>query len=285
VNPFQYDFGYGFLWNYGHLLAVVPFGLLALVAWRLRWPRFAAVGALAVSLWGLVGLWIVQFPMRLNLPLKLPTERFLAAGGGRVLDGGAGSGRAALMVLEARLAATVVAVDLYEGYFGIEDNTPARLMANAEKAGVADRVEARVGDLRELPLEDASFDGAVSAFVIDHLSAEGIERSLAEIERVLKPGGQFLLMVINPDPWVRIAYPFFVHHGYFGGRTSHDLWRRRLEEAGLGVVESGTVPATLWILAERATSEEGDVLPGLERTAPQRFDADVGRIAALLSLR
>ncbi len=67
----------------------------------------------------------------------------------------------------------------------------------------------------------------------------------------MKPGGQFLLLVINPDGWIRTAYPFFVHHGYFGGRTDHDRWRGRLEAAGLHVVEMGTVPGTLWLLAEK----------------------------------
>ena len=251
MNPFQYDFGYGFWWNYGHLLAIVPFGVLALAAWRRGWPRAVAVAASIVAVWGVVGLWIVQFPMRINLPLELPTERFLAAGAGRVLDGGAGSGRTTLMVLRERPDLRVLAVDLYSGYFGIGDNTPQRLLSNAESAGVADRVEARVGDLTDLELEDASFEGAVSAYVIDHLSRENIERALAEIERVLKPGGQFLLMVVNPDGWIRTAYPFFVHHGYFGGRTDHERWRSRLEAAELRVVEMGTVPGTLWLLAEK----------------------------------
>ena len=257
MNPFQYDFGYGFWWNYGHLLAIVPFALLALAAGRLGWPRLVTVGASIVALWGVVGLWIVQYPMRLNQPLELPTERFLAAGAGRVLDGGAGSGRATLMVLGERPAARVLAVDLYEGYFGIDDNTPERLMRNAEKAGVADRVEARVGDLTDLEIEDDSFAGAVSAYVIDHLGREGAERALAEIERVLEPGGEFLMLVINPDGWTRTAYPFFVHHGYFGGRTNHDRWRARLEGAGLRVVEMGTVPGTLWLLAEKPRAPGG----------------------------
>lgn len=251
MNPFQYDFGYGFWWNYGHLLAIVPFGLLALAAWRLGWPRFVVVGAAIGAIWGLAGLWIVQGPMRLNLPLELPTGRFLPAGSGRVLDGGAGSGRATLMVLEERPDTRVLAIDLYAGYFGIDDNTPARLMRNAEKAGVADRVEAQVGDLTDLAFDDASFEAAVSAYVIDHLGREGAERAVGEIERVLKPGGQFLLMIINPDGWIRTAYPFFVHHGYFGGRTNHDRWRARVEDAGLDVLEMGTRPGTLWLLAEK----------------------------------
>ncbi len=251
MNPFQYDFGYGFWWNYGHLLAIVPFGLLAIAAWRLNWPRAVAFAASIVAVWGVVGLWIVQYPMRINLPLELPTERFVAEGTGRVLDGGAGSGRATLMVLQERPDMRVLAVDLYSGYFGIDDNTPERLLRNAERAGVADRVEARVGDLTDLALEDASFEGAVSAYVIDHLGREGAKRAVAEIERVLKPGGQFLLLVINPDGWIRTAYPFFVHHGYFGGRTDHDRWRGRLEATGLHVVEMGTVAGTLWLLAEK----------------------------------
>ncbi len=251
MNLFQYDFGYGFLWNYGHLLAIVPFGVLAGLAWKLRWPRWIGVVSLVLAAWGVAGLLIVQFAMRLNLPLALPTQQFLAQGTGRVLDGGAGSGRASLMVLLERPRAEVLAVDLYEGYFGIGDNTPQRLLRNAARAGVEDRVNAQVGDLTDLPFEDGSFDAVVSAFVIDHLDRDGVERSLAEIARVLRPEGGFLLMVINPDLWIRVAYPFFVHHGYFGGRTNHERWRSRLENAGLRVVEMDTTPGTLYLLARK----------------------------------
>jgi SAM-dependent methyltransferase len=255
MSLFHYDFGYGWLWNYGHLLAVMPFMCLTLLAWRLRWSRWIIALSLAVTVWGIAGLLIVQLGMRINLPLELPTQRFLAGGSGLVLDGGAGSGRASLMVLLERPEARVLAVDLYEGYFGIQDNKPERLFRNAARAGVEDRIEARVGDLRELQIEDASFDAAVSAYVIDHLDREGVERSLAEIERVLKPGGQFLLMVVNPDLWIRIAYPFFVHHGYFGGRTDHQRWRSRLESAGLEVREMDTTPGTLYLLAQKVGRE------------------------------
>ena len=250
MSLFQYDFGYGFLWNYGHLLAIVPFGILALLSWKFRW-RWIGVVSLVLTAWGLAGLLIVQYAMRLNLPLELPTQQFLADGTGRVLDGGAGSGRASLMVLLERPQAEGLAIDLYEGYYGIEDNTPQRLFRNAARAGVEDRVDAQIADLRDLPLEDSSFDAAVSAFVIDHLDRAGVERSLAEIERVLRPDGQFLLMVINPDLWIRVAYPFFVHHGYFGGRTDRERWRARLENAGLNVVEMGTTPGTLYLLARK----------------------------------
>ncbi len=245
----QYDFGYGWLWNYGHLLAIVPFAALTVMTWKLGWPRWIGVVGLLIAAWGIAGLLIVQFVLRMNLPLELPTRQFLDGGHGRVLDGGAGSGRASLMVLRARPQVRVMAVDLYDGYFGIEDNTPQRLTANAARAGVADRIDAEVADLRELPFDNATFDAAVSAYVIDHLSQEGVERSLSEIARVLEPGGELLLMVVNPDLWIRFAYPFFVHHGYFGGRTDHQRWQSRLEAAGLEIVEMGTTPGTLYLLA------------------------------------
>ena len=66
--------------------------------------------------------------------------------------------------------------------------------------------------------------------------------------RVLKPGGEFLLLVINQDGWIRASLPFLVHHGYFGGRTNADRWRTQLEAAGFEMVEQGTRPGrcTTW---------------------------------------
>ncbi len=255
MNPFAYDFGYGWAWNYGHLIAVVLFGTVSALAWKLRWPRWAGAISVVLTLWGIAGLVIVQMVIRINLPLELPTEQFLADRSGQVLDAGAGSGRSSLMVLLARPDSRVLALDLYEGYFGIPDNKPERLFANATKAGVEDRIQARVGDMREMPLDDDSLDAAVSAFAIDHLSRDGVQRSLAEIRRVVRPDGQFLLMVINPDIWIRVAYPFFVHHGYFGGRTDHQRWISFLTDAGFEVIEHGTAPGTLYLLARNRSAE------------------------------
>jgi hypothetical protein len=42
--------------------------------------------------WGIAGLLIVPGALRFSLPTKLPTQQFLKAGAGQVLDAGAGSG-------------------------------------------------------------------------------------------------------------------------------------------------------------------------------------------------
>jgi SAM-dependent methyltransferase len=250
MDFFKYDFDYSWPWTYGHLIAALVFGGLASLAYWLHWTRTAVIaGVLAV--WGLAGVYIMHTQLRFTRPVALPTERFLPSGSGRVLDAGAGSGRSTVMVLLSRPAAKVVALDRFTGYYGIADNTPDRLRANARVAGAEDRVEVKVGDMREMPFEDASFDGAVSVAAIDHLNREGVERALAEVARVLRPDGQFLLMVVHPDIWTKVAFPFLHGHGYFGAKTFPDRWRSQLAAAGLSVVEEGTQPATMYFLTQK----------------------------------
>lgn len=268
MDFFKYDFGYSWPWTYGHLIAAVLFAGLASIAYWLRWTRLAIV-ACALAVWGLCGSYIVNQQIRFSRPVALPTERFLPSGSGRVLDAGAGSGRSTVMVLLSRPAATVVALDRFSGYYGIDDNTPDRLRGNARAAGGEDRVDVKVGDMREMPFDDASFDGVVSVAAIDHLNREGIERTLAEVNRVLRPDGQFLMMVVNPDIWTRVALPFFHGHGYFGAKTYPERWRSQLIAAGLQVVEEGTQPATLYFLAEkRSPAEAGHYGSANTYTAP-----------------
>jgi len=251
MELFSYEFGYAWPWNYGHLVAVILFGVAAGIAWWRQWPKWIHIISILMVTWGVIGFLVVQSAMRINLPLRLPTGQFLASGSGRVLDAGAGSGRSSLMVLLGRPDSHVVALDLYDGCCGIPDNTPERLFANARIAAVDERLEVQRGDVRDIPMQDNSVDAAVSAYVIDHLSKEGIKQSLAEIRRVLRPQGEFLLMVINNDMWVRIAYPFLLHHGYFGPRSNPEIWIDHLTDAGFEYIEHGTSPATLYFLVRK----------------------------------
>jgi SAM-dependent methyltransferase len=250
LDFFKYDFDYAWPWTYGHLIAMVVFGVLAWVAYWLRWTRFSIVAGV-LAIWGLSGAFIIHGPMRFSRPVNMPTEKFLPSGAGRVLDAGSGSGRSTLMVLLSRPDARVVALDRFTGYYGIVDNTPDRLRANAKAAGVDGRLEVEVGDMTQMPFPDGSFDGVVSVAAIDHLNRDGTTRAIAEVTRVLRPDGQFLLEVVNPDIWTKIAFPFLHGHGYFGARTNWDRWRSQLTTAGLTVVEEGTQPAVLYFLTQK----------------------------------
>lgn len=89
----------------------------------------------------------------------------------RVLDAGCGEG---------------VLVEEYAGRLAIEG-----LDANYS----SDRV--RRGSLTALPYPDGTFDRALCLDVLEHLSFEDQPRALAELRRVLRPGGELLVSVPN----------------------------------------------------------------------------------------
>lgn len=245
---FVYDFGYSWPYTYGHLLVFLVGAVVAAVCYRRGWFGRAGVAAL-VAAWGLAGGFIVHYALQLNEPLRMPTETFATTG--RVLDLGAGSGRATVGLLLARPGTSVTSLDIYRGYYGIEDNTPERLRRNARAAGVESRVEVETGDMRKMRFEARSFDAAMSVAAMDHLGWPDIEQSLRETARVVKPGGQLLIVSLNSDWWVRLAMPVAIHgHGYWGESQNVERWRGALDRAGFDIVEIGTRPATLYLVAK-----------------------------------
>ena len=112
---------------------------------------------------------------------------------------------------------------------------------------VADRAKALVGDARDLPLTTGEYDGVISSYAIDHISRDGIPKALSEAERVLKPGGEFLLMIVNVDWWALLTSPPIAHHR----RADPNRWRTMLESAGFEIVEQGRKPMTLYFLSRK----------------------------------
>ena len=244
-NFLTYDFGYTWSLRYAMLVPLVLAGGIGAVAVLRSWPRWVAISMALVALWAAAAVVILN--AMLNRPMVLPTERFLTSGSGRVLDVGAGSGRAAIGVLLARPNATAVGVDIYSGYWGIDENTPERFMRNARIAGVAERADARVGDMRQLPFSDGEFDAVVSSYAIDHLRRAERPKAIAEVARVLKPGGEFLLMIIQVDWTTWLVSPLLAHHP----SQNPEPWRALLRENGFTVEEEGTPFTTLFFLAKK----------------------------------
>src|SRR5439155_15635483 len=77
-------------------------------------------------------------------------------------------------------------------------NRPEATLANAQLEGVADRIEVKTADMRQLPFPDRSFDVVVSCAAIHNLyAAPDRDQAIREIARVLKPGGQALIADIR----------------------------------------------------------------------------------------
>lgn len=253
-TPFTYDFGYMWQLTWGPAIPLAIFGGLALLGCWLGWRRWVTALAGSLAAWCLLMLVFVHFVFRINLPMDLPSDRFLS-GGGEVVDVGAGSGRFSTGLLLARPNARVTAVDIYDGFWGISGNTPERFMRNMSIAGVADRARAPVGDARALPLADAAYDGAISSYAIDHLRRDDIPTALSEVRRVLKPSGEFLLSVVHVDWWMLLVSPVLAHHP----SSDPERWHRMLIDAGFDIREQTTTPGSLNFLAVKPRAVAGDL--------------------------
>lgn len=119
------------------------------------------------------------FSARIDLGLQLlPPVRFA-----RVLEVGYGSGL--LLPTLSRVAETVDGVDL------ASDGAVVR--AEVSRLGVGNLGELRRGDVRALPFDDARYDLVVAFSILEHLRPEELPAALAEVHRVLMPGGLFLV--------------------------------------------------------------------------------------------
>ncbi len=89
--------------------------------------------------------------------------------------------------------------------FGI-DIIPGMIAASQRKAAQA-RVEVtfKLGNIDSIPFPDDHFDEVMCSFMIFHMSAETRRKGIAEIWRVLKPGGRLLLLdlALPPQPFQR----------------------------------------------------------------------------------
>jgi len=252
TSPFLYDFGYPWPITWIHVIPLVLGLAAAALGVRLGWRRWVVGLWSVIGIWGIVGLVLTHTMMGgLNAPQRVPSDQFMASGRGRVLDVGAGSGRALIGLLLARPQATGTALDIYTGFFGITDNTPERMMRNARIAGVADRADTVTADATKMPLPDASYDAAISSYAIDHMGRQGTPKAIQEVARVLKPHGEFLLEIVNPDIWVKVMMP--IPHVGLNAHFKPDpaRWRGMLKAAGFEVIEEGTGPGTLYWLARK----------------------------------
>jgi malonyl-CoA O-methyltransferase len=121
--------------------------------------------------------------------VKLVREHLGDLRGKRVLDVGCGKGRFARIFQEAEPEAEIWGLDISEA------------MLRFVPAGI----HTRAGSMTELPFEDAFFDGAYATESLEH--AVEIERAVAEICRVVKPGGRIVVIDKNAAQWGRLETP------------------------------------------------------------------------------
>jgi SAM-dependent methyltransferase len=153
------------------------------------WGVFAGGSMLLTSLLMIWSSKVGKLRQRVTLIQSLGLK-----GNETVLDVGCGRG---LLLLEAAKHlpdGKAIGVDLWQTV-DQSGNRPEVTRQNARLEGVADRVEIKTGDMRELPLPESSVDAVVASLSIHNIPGkEGRAQAIHEIQRVLKPGGQVALL-------------------------------------------------------------------------------------------
>jgi SAM-dependent methyltransferase len=144
-------------------------------------------------------------------PRELAFEAVADVAPRRVLEVGCGRGEAAERILR-ELGAEVIALDQSE-----------RMVEMTRARGV----DARQGDVQDVPFEDAIFDCALAAWMLYHVPDLG--RAVAELARVLRPGGR-LVAVTNtqlnlPELWSLLGERAERVHG-FNAENGEEILRR-----------------------------------------------------------
>ncbi len=153
-------------------------------------------------------------------------EMLAPSGGERILDVGAGKGKVADRVMRASGGAEVYAVDPNE-----------KRVASMKRDFPS--VRSSVASAERLPFADSYFDKVYTTMALHHFS--DLDGALREIGRVLRPGGSFVVLEVEPDSGLGSLFRFFGKViGDHMGMLSREQLQGRLESVGgFRVVRSG----------------------------------------------
>lgn len=135
--------------------------------------------------------------------------------GAVVLDVGCGTGTLTLL-------AKTETGDLGQVY-GIDASLEMIAVAQQKAVQQKQEVDFQTGVIEALPFADGTFDVVLSSLMFHHLPTDLKQRGLAEIYRVLKPGGRLLVVdMTRPTTLMqRLSMMVLVHRGLTG--DVHDL--------------------------------------------------------------
>lgn len=183
-----------------HQILEGTWGLLALI-----WMGSVSVMLLLTGLWFLYGTLVAKRRLIAALVDSLELR-----GDEQVLDMGCGSGMFLIACAQKLTHGKAVGIDIWSAV-DQSDNSIERTDNNVEAEGVAGCVELKTADMRSVPAGDSSYDVVVSSLAIHNISGEKErEKALAEVVRVLKRGGRFVIV----DIFYGEQYQdFFSQHG------------------------------------------------------------------------
>jgi len=154
---------------------------------------------------GLVNILTLGFARRLR---TLTVDHALLQPGEKILDVGCGTG-AVTLPAKVRVGKGGEAAGI--------DPAPEMITVARQKASRAGlEIDFRVGVIESLPFPDGTFDAVTSSLMMHHLPENVRAKGMAEILRVLKPGGRLLIadmMRPNTSFLRQLFASLALHHG------------------------------------------------------------------------
>ncbi|MDO4502281.1 MAG: bifunctional demethylmenaquinone methyltransferase/2-methoxy-6-polyprenyl-1,4-benzoquinol methylase UbiE [Coriobacteriia bacterium] len=156
----------------------------------------------AISSFGAYKLWLKGMMKQATIPADA-----------HVLDVAGGTGDVSFTVARAKHPAHILCTDL------VPEMLDVAKAHYADGASDGVPVDFQVVDAQDMPFEDQSFDVLTMAYGIRNMPQR--EKALAEMFRVLKPGGQLVCLEFSTPPnglW-RALYHFYLRHliPFWGG--------------------------------------------------------------------
>jgi SAM-dependent methyltransferase len=122
--------------------------------------------------------------------LTVDFDRLRIGAGTKVIDVGCGQGRHSFEAF--RRGANVIAFDQNAGDLNDVDEVLQAMKDQGEVPASA-RAEAVKGDALDLPFADGTFDCVIASEILEHVPQD--DKAIAELVRVLKPGGALAITV------------------------------------------------------------------------------------------
>lgn len=105
-----------------------------------------------------------------------------------ILDIATGTGDLAIQAFHLLKPAHITGIDISEGMMDVGRK-------KVENAGLSDKISFEKQDCMALDIPDASYDAAMVAFGVRNF--EDLDKGIKEIHRVLKPGGQLMILELS----------------------------------------------------------------------------------------
>jgi ubiquinone/menaquinone biosynthesis C-methylase UbiE len=141
--------------------------------------------------------WVSRTPQMRWIRHFVISQAVVLKNHGEAVDLGCGAGQLVMEIARKAPGLHMTGIDLSEKML-------ADARQSAQRLGLEDRVDFRLGNVEEIPFPDQSLDLVISTASLHHWTDPG--KVLNEIDRVLKPGGAYYVFDLRRD----MALPFYL---------------------------------------------------------------------------